>query len=72
MNYNNFNEDVKRKINAIKTFAKEMGYKTKENKYKDYENNRPCYSIELIGTSDCDGNPYAWAWYTDNWKSIEY
>ena len=63
-------QEVKEKVNFIKDFAKNMGYDTYEDYYTVWKNNRPAYSIELGGTSDIEGNPYSWAWYTDNWEEM--
>ena len=52
-------------ISIIKDFAEKMGYEIHEEDYKHCRNGRPCHSIELIGTSDGEGYPYGWAWYTD-------
>ena len=48
-----------------------MGYTIKETKYQHDFNNRPCYMIELIGTLDCEGEPYSWAWYLDTKKEVK-
>ena len=56
---------MKRKIEIIKNFAKEMGYEIREEKYYHYKNGRPCYHIELLGTIDNEGDPYSWAWFLD-------
>ena len=58
-------KEVKEKVNFIKDFAKNMGYDIYEDYYISYLNNRSAYSIELGGTSDGEGYPYSWAWYTD-------
>ena len=47
-----------------------MGYTTNETKYKHGFNNRLCYMIELIGTSDSEGEPYSWAWYLDTKEEV--
>lgn len=59
---------MKRKIEIIKRFAKDMGYEIEESRYNYH--NRPCYMIELIGTSDSEGNYYSWAWYIDKEEEI--
>ena len=56
---------MENRIAIIKDFANKMGYEIYESKYNHCYNDRPCYSIELIGTSDSEGNPFAWAWYLD-------
>ena len=60
---------MKEKIKIIKDFAKKMGYKTREYNYS--WNSRKCHSIELLGTSDSEGNPFEWAWYLDTEEEIE-
>lgn len=61
---------MKKRIEIIKEFARQMGYETYEDDYMNYMNNRPCYCIELVGTSDSEGNSYAWAWYTDTYEEL--
>lgn len=63
-------QEIKEKVNFIKDFAKNMGYNIYEDYYKSWINNRPAYFIELCETSDSEGNPYSWAWYTDTWDEI--
>lgn len=59
-------EEIQKKIEIIKDFAKKMGYTIDE--YKCEHEGRPCYSIELLETCDIEGNPYSWAWYLDTGK----
>lgn len=68
-------ETMEKSIEIIKNFAESMGYETIEYDYTTYaryskENNRPAHAIELIGTYDCEGEPYTWAWYTDTYTEI--
>lgn len=58
------------RMEYIREFAKNMGYTVFEANYEHCDNNRPCHSIELDGTADSEGNPYAWAWYTDTWEEF--
>lgn len=58
------------RMEYIREFAKNMRYTVFEENYEHYDNNRPCHSIELVGTADSEGNPYSWAWYTDNWEEF--
>lgn len=58
-------DKIKDKLNAIREFAKQMGYKIEEREYTHCDNKRPLYSIELIGTWDSEGYPYSWVWYLD-------
>jgi hypothetical protein len=66
---------VERKVNAIREFAKAMGYTTNEYYYKvcyptgirQYSrlaklNGTDAFCVELNGTSDGDGYPYCWQW----------
>jgi hypothetical protein len=56
---------MKERIAYIKDFAEKMEYEVKEYKYNHCDNGRPCLGIELIGTYDSEGEPFAWAWYLD-------
>ena len=56
---------MEERIAYIKNFAEKMGYKISEHKYNHNINGRPCFCIELIGTWDAEGEPFAWAWYLD-------
>lgn len=58
------------RMEYIREFAKNMGYTVFEENYEHYDNNRPCHSIELVGTADSEGNSYSWAWYTDTWEEF--
>ena len=61
-------KEMPKRIKIIKEFAEKMGYTIFEEVYK--KNNRPCYSIELLETSDIEGNPYSWEWYLDTGEEI--
>lgn len=61
---------AEKRIEIIKRFASEMGYTTWEEDYESCHNGRPCHSIELMETADCEGNSYGWAWYTDTWEEL--
>ena len=63
-------EFMEKRIAIIKDFAEKMDYEVYELNYSNYINNRPCYSIELGGTSDSEGNCYSWAWYTDTFEEF--
>ena len=63
-------EKMERRIALIKNFAKEMGYYDREISYAHCENGRPCYAIELEGTTDSKGDPFVWAWYTDTYEEF--
>lgn len=58
------------RMEYIREFAKNMGYTVFEENYEHYDNNRPCHSIELVGTADSEGNSYSWAWYVDTWEEF--
>ena len=64
---------MEEKLKIIREFAKKMGYEVCEEEYKQYgrPDGRPMYSIELIGTSDSEGNPYVWTWYLDTGEEME-
>lgn len=68
---NNGKETILKELEIIKKFAKEMGYNYFIDEYDNCENGRPMLSIELNGTSDSEGNPYSWAWYTDTYNPYE-
>ena len=70
MNNYELSNEIKQKIEIIKDFANKMDYAIKEAFYDDYFNNRPMYGIDLIGTSDSDGNPFGWAWYLDTQEEL--
>ena len=68
-------QDMENKITIIKDFAKKMGYSTNEYDYKCYsynpkDNGRPAHIIELNEVYDGEGNPYSWAWFTDNYTMM--
>lgn len=60
-----------KKIEIIKQFAKDMGYKTETYYYNHYYNQKRCFEISLCGTWDSEGNPYSWAWYVETGKEVE-
>lgn len=59
-----------KRLMIIRKFAEQMGYGINESDYTHCFNNRPCHSIELLGTCDSEGDPYSWAWYTDTWEEF--
>ena len=68
-------ELAEKRIEIIKRFASEMGYTTWEEDYiastfRGHRDDRPAHIIELSETADNEGNPYAWAWYTDTWEEM--
>lgn len=63
-------EFMNERIAIIKDFAEKMGYDIIEQKYSHCRDDRPCYSIELGGTYDSEGNSYIWAWYMDTFEEI--
>lgn len=63
-------EEMNHRIAIIKDFANKMGYKTYEEDYTHGFNGRPCHCISLEGTSDSEGNEYAWAWYRDTYEEF--
>ena len=58
------------KIEIIKKFAKDMGYTIDTYYYTHCFNGKKCFGIELIGTSDAEGNPYSWAWYVETGQEV--
>lgn len=67
-------EEMKKKIEIIKDFAKKMGYTVIESEY-EYKSwhggkSRPSHWVELLQTSDVEGNPYSWGWYLDTGEEI--
>ena len=62
--------EAQKRIDCIRKFAKDMEYEVFEQDYIHCYNNRPCHSIELMGTSDSEGNSYSWAWHTDTWEEF--
>ena len=60
------------KIKIIKQFGKDMGYKVHTCYYTHGFNQKPCFEIELYGTCDSEGNPYAWAWYVETGQEVEF
>lgn len=62
--------EAQKRMNYIFNFAKEMGYSVLKSEYEHCKNHRPCVSLELSGTWDSEGNPFAWAWYTDTWEEF--
>lgn len=62
--------EAHKRMEYIRRFAKEMGYEAYMEEYESCFNSRPCVSIELIGTSDSEGNAFGWAWYTDTWEEF--
>ena len=61
-------EKMNERISYIKEFAKKMGYSINDYEYENCINSRPSRSVELLGTSDVEGNPYGWAWYIDTYE----
>ena len=61
---------MNKRIAIIKSFAWKMDYEILERYYNHCDTDRPCYSIELVGTYDSEGNPFAWAWYTDSYEEF--
>ena len=66
-------KEIQEKLKIIREFAKKMNYEICEGEYREYgyPDGRLCSSIELLGTSDSEGNPYIWAWYLDTGKEME-
>jgi len=62
--------EAHQRMEYICRFAKEMGYKTRVEEYNSCVDDRPCVSIELIGTHDFEGEPFGWFWYTDTWEEF--
>ena len=58
------NTAVEKKIAIIKDFAAKMGYTAEV-----FENDH-CRGVELVETSDSEGNPYSWAWDVKTWREI--
>ena len=63
-------KEMNRKIAAIREFAMAMGYEVSEVEYTHPLSERPCLSIELIGTSDSNGFPYDWCVFLDTGEVI--
>ena len=68
-------EVMEKELAIIRDFANKMGYEVNEYAYTTYSYNpkdtgRPAYIIELEGTSDSEGNPYCWAWFTDTYTPM--
>jgi len=60
-----------KKLEIIRDFGNKMGYEINEIEYTHYLNHRKCYTIELISTCDCDGYPYNWSWYLDDYTEVK-
>lgn len=65
-----YRKEMNHRIAIIKNFANKMGYRTYEEEYPHCVNDRPCYSISLVGTHDSEGNAYCWVWYRDTYEEL--
>lgn len=63
-------EMAHQRMQIIYKFAADMGYDAVFQTYTHCDNGRPCCSISLEGTSDGEGIPYSWVWYTDTWEEF--